>query len=292
VNPSVLWPELSGAVSLLVGLVASRRAWSTAPGLDKMIALGPVFVAAPLATFGAEHMVSAKAIVQMIPVWMPLRLFWTYFVGAALFATGTSFVLRKNLRLSATLYGLMILLFVLLLHAPNVAAHPQDRFAWAVALRDLTFGVGALAFAAAQPDSGRQLGTMRVLALIRRLVAVPLLFFAVEHFLHPEFAPGVPLPKQTPVWFPAPALWGDATAVILLAAAAAFLLDRRARTAATALGVWLALLTAFLYLPFLAANAAAQTIEDPNYVADTLLFAGTMLVLAGASTAGRDRSVE
>ena len=88
-------------------------------------------------------------------------------------------------------------------------------------------------------------------------------------------------------------LWGYATGIVLFAAAAAFLLDRRARTAAIGLGVWLALLTAFLYLPFLAAaDRASQAIEGPNYVADTLLFAGSMLLLAGASRPQPDTVVE
>ena len=39
-------------------------------------------------------------------------------------------------------------------------------------------------------------------------MAIPLMFFGVEHFLHPKFAPGVPLAKLTPGWVPAPPVWG------------------------------------------------------------------------------------
>ena len=78
-KPYLFWPSLLGAITLLGGLVAARRAWSAAAGLEKLIVLGPVFVAAPLAAFGAEHMVLASVVSQMVPDWIPARLFWAYY---------------------------------------------------------------------------------------------------------------------------------------------------------------------------------------------------------------------
>jgi len=282
-KPYLLWPSLAGAISLLAGLVLARRSWSAARGLEKLIALGPVFVAAPLAAFGAEHMVLASFISQMVPDWIPARLFWAYFVGLALFAAALSLVLRKSVRLSATLLGVMFVLFVVLMHVPNTAAQPEDRFMWAVALRDLAFGGGAFALAATQADPARARGTGGLLTAGRPMVALPLLFFAIEHVLHPEFAPGVPLKKMTPAWFPVPALWGYVTGAALLAAAGAILVNFRARTAATWLGLLCLLLTVLLYAPIWAtAVQSSEMIEGLNYVADTLMFGGTVLLLAGA----------
>src|SRR5262249_13351024 len=73
VKPYLLWPACTGTIALLGGLVAVRRPWSAASGWDKLIALGPLFVAVPLATFGAEHMVNATFIARMVPVWLPGR---------------------------------------------------------------------------------------------------------------------------------------------------------------------------------------------------------------------------
>jgi uncharacterized membrane protein len=282
VRPYILWPSLAGTTALLGGMIAARRSWSAASGLEKLVALGPVFVAAPLAAFGAEHMVLAPFVSQSIPAWIPARLFWAYFVGVALFAAALSLILRRSVRLSATLLGVMFVLFVVLMHVPNAAAHPGDRFAWTVALRDLAFGGGAFALAATQTQERRARAHWLVLPATL-MVAIPVLFFGIEHFLHPEFAPGVPLKKMTPAWVPTRSFWGFATGAALLSAAGAVLVNVRARTAATWLGLLFLLLTLLLYAPILATAAqSSEMIEGLNYVADTLLFAGTVLLLASA----------
>src|SRR5882757_1587439 len=77
----IFWPWFSGLIFLAAGVFAVRRELVTARGLDKLIALGRVFLAAPLAVFGAEHIVGAQFVKSMIPQWMPMHLFWAYFVG-------------------------------------------------------------------------------------------------------------------------------------------------------------------------------------------------------------------
>jgi hypothetical protein len=54
---------------------------------------------------------------------------------------------RKFVRLSSTLLGLMLFLFVCMMPIPNALADPENRFAWAYALRDLSFAGGAWALA-------------------------------------------------------------------------------------------------------------------------------------------------
>jgi len=83
-DPSIFWLWFAGSIFLLAGLFAVRKELTLSHGLDKLAVLGPVFVAAPLALFGAEHFVAARFIVQAVPAWMPWRMFWVYFVGAAL----------------------------------------------------------------------------------------------------------------------------------------------------------------------------------------------------------------
>jgi uncharacterized membrane protein len=277
-SPLIFWPGLAGVIVLAIGCFTVRKDLSAAPGLDKLFALACVFFAAPLALFGAEHFAAARGISQVVPPWMPGRLFWTYFVGLCLIAAALSLVLGKYIRLTATLLAIMFLLFVVLIHLPNVAAHPENRFVWAVAARDLTFAAGACALA----ESLRTRGSP-FLTPVRLYVALALIFFGVEHFLHPQCAPGVPLEKVTPDWFPLRMLLGYFSGAVIFVGGAAMLFPRYARTAAAGVGLLFTLLTVFLYGPILLSSATvAEMNVGENYVADTLLYGAAVLLLAAA----------
>jgi uncharacterized membrane protein len=271
---SIFWLWFAGLITLVTGLFAARKSLSAAAGLEKVIVCGPIFFAVPLAVFGAEHFTYFRSISQGVPAWMPARMFWACFVGLALLSAGVGIALRiVPARITGLLLGIMFICFVLMIHIPNVVANPHDRIVWAVALRDLAFAGGAFALAATA------MKPMRMVAGF--LVAVPLLFFAAEHFLHPEFAPGVPLAEVTPDWVPIRAFWGYLTGAALLISGVAMLLDhRRARFATALLGSLIALLVLFLYLPIFLTAAQPALLEGINYVADTLLFAGAVLLAA------------
>jgi uncharacterized membrane protein len=277
-SPLIFWPGLAGVIVLAVGLFVARKELSGAAGLDKLIALARVFFAAPLALFGAEHFAAVRGISQVVPPWMPGRLFWTYFVGLCLIAAAFSLVLGKYVRLTATLLAIMFLLFVAMIHLPNVAAQPENRFVWAVAARDLTFAAGACALAEGLRTRGSP-----ILSVVRLYIAIALIFFAVEHFLHPECAPGVPLQKVTPDWFPFRLFLGYFSGAVLFAGGALLLFPKYARTAAAWVGMLFTLLTVFLYGPILFSSATvAEMNVGENYVADTLLYGGAVLLLASA----------
>jgi uncharacterized membrane protein YphA (DoxX/SURF4 family) len=270
----VLWPWFVGLVFLAGGLAVIRKELITAHGLDKWIELGPVFVAAPLAVFATEHFVAARAMAQMVPVWMPARLFWAYFVGCALIAAATSLVAMKFVRLSATLLGVMFLLFVLMLELPFALSHPGDRLGWNFVLRETSFAGGAWALA----------GNQNWMILFGRFsLAAAVIYFGFEQVLHPEFTPGVPDVKLTPASVPLHAMWGYPVGAFLLVAGVALLINIKPRIAACWIGVLMTLLTALLYLPILALTRDPSQMTDAiNFVADTLMFGGMALLVAGA----------
>lgn len=285
------WMCFAGLIYLVAGVLVVRRELWVARGWDKLITLGSVFVAVSLAVFAAEHFRGAKFLKFLVPAWMPARLFWAYFVGFAHISAATSLTARKFVRLSSTLLGVMFLLFVLMIHLPNVAAHPKDRIMWAIALRDLSFSGGAWALAGllAQKSSPQESKWMVLFG--RMVVGLAVIFFAVEHFLHPEFAPGVPLEKMTPAWVPFPLAWGYLAGAILLAAGIGLVINKKSRMSATAIGAMMTVLTLFLYLPILILardGSTPQISEAINYVADTLLYAGAALLLASALPRDRE----
>jgi len=285
-----LWPCFAGAIFFLAGLIAVRKEFVAAQGWDKLVALGSIFVAAPLAGFGAEHLAFARSIMQGVPAWMPARLFVAYFVGVALIAAALALTFKTQVRLTGTLLAIMFLGFVVLLHAPNVVTHLHERVYWTVALRDLVFAAGSLALTGTRQndEGGPEIGVF--IAVARMCVAIALLFFGVEEFLFPRFVPGVPLMKAMPDWVPVPTVLSYLCGAILFVAGLCLLLNKNARMAVAAVGLMTTVLTFGLYLPILlTVRTGGQIVEGFNYVADTMLFGGVILFLAAGLTR-RDRT--
>ena len=151
------WMCFAGLIYLVAGVLILRKEISAARGWDKLITLGCVFIASSTRfIFATEHFRGARFLQNMVPSWMPAHLFWAYFVGCVLLAAATSLTVRKFVGLSSTLLGLMFFLFVCMIHIPNALAHPKDRFAWTVVLRDLSFAAGAWALAGLHASSRQQ----------------------------------------------------------------------------------------------------------------------------------------
>jgi uncharacterized membrane protein len=276
----------AGLLVFLIALWAAKTDIAQARGLDKIVALSNLCFAVPLAVFGALHLSAVNFVAPLVPKYMPWRLFWAYFVGAALFAASLSIATKIQVRWSGLLFGIMMFLFVAMLMIPGVFARPHDRFTWTLVFRESSFGSGAWILAGnAMRESRERLGS-KLITVGRVIIAIAAMFYGVEHFLHSANVPGVPLQKLMPAWMPGHMLITYLTGAILLAAGIFILLARKARMAATYLGTWLVLLVLFVYGPILIAALANPStgvkIEGINYFADTLLFAGAVLALASA----------
>jgi len=270
-------------VFFLIALAAVRTDFAHATGLDKIVALSNLCFAVPLGVFGAEHLSAARGISNAVPAYMPWRLFWAYFVGCALLAASLSIATKIEVRWSGLLFGIMMFLFIAMIHFPGALANPHERIPWTIVFREMSFGGAAWVLAGnARGGSGRSW----LITVGRVLVSITVLFFGVEHFLHPLGMPGVPLEKEMPTWIPARMLIDYATGVLLLVAGVCILLAKKTRMAATYLGSWILLTVIVIYGPVLilsvADPATAVKVEGLNYFADTLLFAGAILAVASA----------
>jgi len=282
----VLWSYLAGAMVLAIGsiAVALRGDWSRSRGLDRLVMLGPLFFAAPLAAFGAEHFTREEAIASIVPAWIPWHHFWAYLVGACFIAAALSLVTGVRARLAAALLALTFLLFVVLMDAPAWAEDPRDPFALTLALRELSFSGGALAFAASLTPPARESLATTLATIARYFVGVPVLVFGVEQFMRGDMVPGVPLNRVTPDYVPGHAVWTYLAAVVYVLAGALLLAGRRTRRAATIAGLTVLLLVLVVYLPMAVVERASLD-SGLNFLADTLMFCGAVLLLAGAMPA-------
>jgi uncharacterized membrane protein len=278
----------AGILFFLVALWAAKNDVAQARGLEKIVALSNLCFAIPLAVFGALHLSGVEFVAPLVPSYMPWRLFWAYFVGFALLAASLSIATKIQVRWSGLLFGIMMLLFVVTPDIKGAIAHPRDRFVWTYVLREMSFAGGGWILAGnALREQGRSQGQSGLITVGRVIIAIAVIFYGIEHFLHPAGAPGVPLEKMMPPWIPARLLVGYLTGAILLIAGVSILLAKKTRMAATYLGSWILLLVLCIYGPILIVSLADPStevkIDGINYFADTLLFGGAILALASAS---------
>ncbi len=283
----VIWSYFSFGVVIAIGLFAIflRGDWQKARGFDKLILFGPLFYAAPLAAFGTEHFTLTKVIASLVPAWIPWHLFWAYFVGTCFIAAALSLVTRIQARLAASLLALTFFLFVVLMDAPGWAHHPRNRFALAFALRELSFSGGPLALAASLSERWRERGTRIVATIARYFVAIPVLFYSFEQFMHGDHVPGIPLKMVTPQWVYGHAIWTYLAAVVYAVAGPLLLVGKKTRAAATWLGLTVLFVVLVVYVPIAVVERAS--LDGLNYMADTLMYCGAALLLAGAMPQNR-----
>jgi uncharacterized membrane protein len=299
ISGETFWPYFAGGAILAIGIaMAGMGKVRQAHGLDKLILFGPLLFGIPMAIFGADHFTAAKFVAGAVPSWIPAHLFWVYFVGVSLIAAAISLVTKIQSRLAAALLGIMIFLFVVLIHVPNWFAMPYDNIRLTLVLRDLALSAGALAFAASrsqqrpagdtrgwQEDSHSQNLSSRLIVAYRFLIAISIGVFGIDQYLYPTFAPGIPQEGPVfvtmPAWIPGHVFWAYVTGTIFLVCAVGLMTRKHARSAATVLGLTLLVLALFVYLPLTVAKAS-DIANGLNYLAIHFALAGAVLMLAGS----------
>src|SRR5215510_883045 len=171
------WMSIAGLALLVIGLWAASSDIAQARGLDRIVALTNLCFAIPLAVFGAEHFSLGNSMLPLVPPYMPLRLFWIYFVGCALIIASLSIATKIQVRWSGLLFGIMMLLFVAMIHLPG-AIKSGDRIIWTIVIREMSFGGGGWVLA------GVALGHLRgkgnsFITVGRVLIAIAAIFFGV-----------------------------------------------------------------------------------------------------------------
>jgi uncharacterized membrane protein len=280
VTIEVLGMAGAGLAALAAGLVLARGRWSAASGAERVLVLGPIFEAVALAEFAAEHFTAAHDLMGIVPRWLPWPLFWTWFVGLAWLAAAISMIVWRHVRWSAAGTALLMLIIVITVSLPGLPKHFHERFFWILTVRETSFAGGAMVLAGSTWGPGK---TGPALMRIGRWIVAPVMvFYAIEHFIHPLFVPGVPLEKPMPGWMPGGGLLSYVVGASLLAGGIGLMIPRRIQVAAAGCGTVLLLLTAFFYVPmfFTQMQTPEGAVEGLNYVGDTMLFAATVL-LAG-----------
>jgi uncharacterized membrane protein len=241
-----------------------------------------MFFAVPLALFGMQHFVFLNEVKDFVPPWMPWHIFWACLVGVALIAASLSILTEIKAGLAALLVGIMLFLFVLMIDLPGLVGDPHDPSGIALLLRDLALSGGALALAGTLGLAGPQKPIHWLVSVGRWFFAVSMIYYGVEHFLHPEFAPGVPFQVLMPAWIPGHMVWAYGTGAVLGVCGVSMLANKGARTAAAWLGVAFLLLVVCIYTPREIVHPSVEISGELDDLVDTLAMGGAALFVAGA----------
>jgi len=141
------WENAAKELSLAGGaLVIAGRRLST---------VGVTLFALTIISYSFDHFLYAKEAVGYVPSWVPYQIFWLYLTGAALFCSGIAILLNIKRRLAATLLGIMIFIWVVILHIPYALSAPLARNEGEVTSAFLALAYCGIAFVIAQVNSTR-----------------------------------------------------------------------------------------------------------------------------------------
>src|SRR5438874_13067744 len=92
-----------------------------------------------------------RFVAGLVPAFMPGRLFWAYFIGAAFVAAAAGILYKLMARPAATMLGVMFFLFVVLLHIPRIVGNAGNGNEWTSGFVALAMCGGAWILANAAP---------------------------------------------------------------------------------------------------------------------------------------------
>jgi len=100
---------------------------------------------------GIQHFIFADFVNFLVPAWLPFIPFWTYFAGLALIAAGIGIITGIKRNLAAWWAGVMVLIWVLILHLPRAFTN-QNQNEWTAVFEALAVS-GLLLIMAQNPNS-------------------------------------------------------------------------------------------------------------------------------------------
>jgi hypothetical protein len=144
--------------------------------LEKLIPAGPVLFSLMLIAFGTDHFLYTTGVSRLVPEWIPGAVFWTYFSAVALIGSGAAILFRIKPTLIASLAGIMIFIWVFILHLPGAINTPGMGNSNALTASFHALGFSGIAFMIAgllaeKPEVFRATGQTIELPLQQQLQA-------------------------------------------------------------------------------------------------------------------------
>jgi uncharacterized membrane protein len=243
-------------------------------------ALGRLFFAISIVAFGVQQLMTGGFVrlVPPLPAWIPSPSSWASVVGAVLIFAGVAIGMGVRVRQALAVLGALLLLAILFLHLPQVAANPLVGFVWTNPFKALAMLGGVIILAGALPerDAGtflaRLFETARPLGPL--LLGAFLLLGGVQHFVYADF-----VAQLVPAWIsPGQRFWVYLTGVALIAGGVGIMLPKTRRLTALMSGLMIFLWVVLLHVP--RALTDLSNAGETSGVFEALALSGVAFILA------------
>ncbi|HLX09835.1 MAG TPA: DoxX family protein [Thermoanaerobaculia bacterium] len=251
--------------------------------------IGRVLFAVDFAALGVLSLIAGDfALVwQPVPQGVPWREPLAYASGCLLLACGIGMLLPRTRRLATLVMTVNLLLWLLLLRLPPLAAKPANASLWLGLGETLMLVTGAwILFATLASRGGGPAGDARAqdVRWARRLYALALPMVGLSHFVYLRGTAAM-----IPEWIPFHEGFAGLTGAAHIAAGLAILLAVLARLAATLEAIMISLFTVLVCVPMIVAAPATRLPWTAFFISAALAGAAWAVAgsLPGAELAGQ-----
>jgi uncharacterized membrane protein len=117
---------------------------------DRGLRIARIFFGLWVIPVGLSHFFYTQATINLIPAWIPGRVFFAYLTGAGHIASGLAAITGVLRRLALWMETAMLGVFAAIVWAPRVVAEPATRVPWTAFF--ITWIIGAAVFALASME--------------------------------------------------------------------------------------------------------------------------------------------
>lgn len=241
--------------------------------------LGRILFTFAIGALGIQAFICSAVIYELEPVpsWISAQVVLANLTGFFLVAAGIGLAINKLSRLAAISLGVMLLLWVLILHAPLLLSHPTSDLSFA--FETLALSGVAWAIAASAPGESVRNRWERAINRVARLgrygFGISLLAFCVVNFIYHDF-----IASMIPDWIPAHLFWAYFTGIASFAAGVSILTGVQARLALTLLGIMYGSWVLVIHIPYVAAHPHERGMWTDMFI--TLALSGGSWFLTGS----------
>jgi len=232
--------------------------------MEKILSKGQFLFGTAITAFGLENLICARyeLAVRGVP-WFPVNPFFAYLTGIALLAAGLSIAANLRARWTATLLGILFLLYVLLLEVSKVAANPMSVSVRTVFFETLAIAASALTLAATLPTGGsvRRWDSVfdKLISSGSYLFGASSVVFGIDHFLVLAV-----IASLVPAWIPGAMFWAYLTGTVFIAAGISIVTKWMDEWGAALLGTMFLLWFLLLHSPRVVSAFRSHNPNAPN----------------------------